>query len=70
MVESEENSNDGLTWSFRLRDGLRFHDGEPVRARDVVASLTRWMARDPMGLMIRALQDELVAVDDRSFRWC
>jgi peptide/nickel transport system substrate-binding protein len=68
MVESEENTNNGLTWSFRLREGLRFHDGEPVRARDVVASLTRWMARDPMGLMIRALQDELVAVDDRSFR--
>ncbi|WP_207539806.1 ABC transporter substrate-binding protein [Sabulicella rubraurantiaca] len=69
MIEAEEASSDGLTWNFRLREGLRFHDNEPVRARDVVASITRWMARDPMGLMIRAIQEELVAVDDRSFRW-
>ena len=69
MVESEENTDNGLTWSFRLRDGLRFHDGEPVRARDVVASLTRWMARDPMGLMIKAIENDLSAVDDRTWKW-
>jgi peptide/nickel transport system substrate-binding protein len=69
MVEAEETSADGLTWTFRLREGLRFHDNEPVRARDVVASITRWMPRDPMGQMLRALNEELVAVDDRTFRW-
>jgi peptide/nickel transport system substrate-binding protein len=69
MVESEETSADGLTWTFRLRPGLKFHDGEPVLAKDVVASLVRWSARDPMGLMLRAIQNELVAVDDRTFRW-
>jgi peptide/nickel transport system substrate-binding protein len=69
MVESEEVTDDGLIWTFRLRRGLKFHDGEPVLARDVVASLTRWSARDPMGLMIRAIQNELTAVDDRTFRW-
>ena len=69
MVESEENSADGLTWTFKLRAGLKFHDGTPVLARDVVASLTRWCARDPMGLMLKAIQQELVAVDDRTFKW-
>jgi peptide/nickel transport system substrate-binding protein len=38
MVESEEVSSDGLTWTFRLRPGLKFHDGEPVLAKDTVAS--------------------------------
>ena len=69
MCESEEVSADGLTWTFKLRDGLKFHDGSKVLAKDVVASLTRWSARDPMGLMIKALQKELTAVDDRTFKW-
>jgi peptide/nickel transport system substrate-binding protein len=69
MVESEEVSSDGLTWTFRLRPGLKFHDGEPVLAKDVVASLTRWSARDPMGQMLKAIQKELTAVDDRTFKW-
>jgi len=69
MVESEEVSDDGLVWTFKLRPGLKFHDGEPVRSKDVVASLARWCARDPMGLMIKALQNELTAVDDKTFKW-
>ena len=69
MVEAEEVSPDGLVWTFRLRAGLKFHDGEPVLAKDAVASLGRWQARDNMGLMLRAIENELVAVDDRTFRW-
>ena len=53
MVESEEVSADGLTWTFKLRPGLKFHDGAPVLAKDAVASLKRWAVRDPMGQMIR-----------------
>jgi peptide/nickel transport system substrate-binding protein len=68
MVEGEEVSSDGLTWTFKLRSSLKFHDGEPVLAKDVVASLARWMARDSMGLMIKALQKELTAVDDRTIK--
>ncbi|WP_038361270.1 ABC transporter substrate-binding protein [Bosea sp. UNC402CLCol] len=69
MVESEEVSADGLTWTFKLRPGLKFHDGTPVLARDVVQSLVRWSARDPMGLMLRAIQVELAPIDDRSWKW-
>ena len=69
MVESEEVSADGLTWTFKLRPGLKFHDGEPVRAKDVVQSLKRWAARDPMGIMIVAQQQELTAIDDRTWKW-
>jgi peptide/nickel transport system substrate-binding protein len=69
MVETEEVSADGLTWTFRLRPGLKFHDGVPVLAKDVVASLKRWAARDQLGQRIVALQEELTAIDDRSFKW-
>lgn len=69
MVEGEEVSSDGLVWTFKLREGLKFHDGTPVLAKDVVQSLKRWQARDPMGLMIKAIENELVAVDDRSWKW-
>src|SRR6202158_800967 len=69
MVECEAGSEDGLFWPFKLRSGLKSHDGEPVLSKDVVASLTRWSARDPMGLMLKAIQNELIAVDDRTFKW-
>jgi peptide/nickel transport system substrate-binding protein len=69
MVEAEEVSADGLTWTFRLRPGLKFHDGEPVLASDAVASINRWSAREPMGQMLKAIENELIAVDDRTFRW-
>jgi peptide/nickel transport system substrate-binding protein len=69
IVEAEEVSSDGLTWTFRLRPELKWHDGEPVLARDCVASLTRWQVRDSMGQMIKPIQNELAAVDDRTFRW-
>jgi peptide/nickel transport system substrate-binding protein len=69
MVEAEEVSADGLVWTFRLRPGLRFHDGEAVRASDAVASIRRWSARDAIGRMIAAIQNELTAIDDRTFRW-
>jgi peptide/nickel transport system substrate-binding protein len=69
MVEMEQVSSDGLTWTFRLRPELRFHDGEPVLAKDAVASIKRWAARDSLGLMIKAIENDLIAVDDRTFRW-
>src|SRR5215813_4820524 len=42
MIDNWEVSGDKLNWSFRLRDGLKWHDGAPVTAEDCVASLRRW----------------------------
>ena len=60
--------DDGLTWSFTLRDGLRFHDGTPVLARDVVASIRRWAVRDSFGVVLTALMNDLTAPSDNMFR--
>jgi peptide/nickel transport system substrate-binding protein len=49
MVDSYTTSDDGKTWTFRLRRGLKWHDGTPVTAEDCVVSLQRWSRRDGMG---------------------
>jgi peptide/nickel transport system substrate-binding protein len=68
MVEAWETSADGLTWNFRLRPGLLWHDGAPVTSADCVASLERWAPRDSLGRMLWAAKAELAATDARSFR--
>ena len=66
MVEGHLVENDGTLWTLRLREGLRFHDGEPVLARDAVASVRRWMIRDGFGQSLMAATAELTAPDDRT----
>ena len=48
MAAGHTIEDDGKRWTIKLRDGLFFHDGEPVRASDCVASLRRWMVRDKL----------------------
>jgi peptide/nickel transport system substrate-binding protein len=67
MCEGYQLSDDKLTWTFRLRDGLKFHDGSPVRGVDCVASIARWMKRDGFGQRMAPLLDGMRAPDDRSF---
>jgi peptide/nickel transport system substrate-binding protein len=69
MVDGHEVSQDGLLWTMRLRDGLRFHDGTPVLARDAVASIQRWGARDMYGQEVLARAEEITAPDDRTLRF-
>src|SRR2546429_1548622 len=68
MVDKYEVSADSLTYTFTLRDGLKFHDGTPVTAEDVVASLKRWWVKDGGGQIIQKYSKELTAVDDKTFR--
>jgi peptide/nickel transport system substrate-binding protein len=67
MVEGHRVEDDGRRWTFQLREGLQFHDGEPVRGRDCVASIRRWAQRDSLGQALLARMDEISAPDDRSF---
>ena len=66
MAEGHEVSANGLIWRIRLREGLRFHDGEPVRAADCAASLARWSKRDPFGQILAERVEEWRAADDRT----
>jgi peptide/nickel transport system substrate-binding protein len=68
MAEGHTVSDDGLTWSIRLRPGLKWHDGEPVLARDCIASLQRWSRRDTFGTLLASYVDEWQAADDRTLR--
>ncbi|WP_374441341.1 ABC transporter substrate-binding protein [Stella sp.] len=68
MVDKHTISDDGLVYTFTLRPGLKFHDGQPVTAADVVASWTRWAKRDAMGQRLASFTSTLEAVDDKTFR--
>ena len=67
MVDRWSTSGDGLQWTFVLRDGLRFHDGQPVTTADVIPSMRRWLAIG--GTPLADATDALTATDDKSFVW-
>lgn len=67
MVDRWSVSDDRLTWTFALRDGLAFHDGTPVTAQDVVASLERWSTRNALGGRLKAAAASLAATDAKTF---
>jgi peptide/nickel transport system substrate-binding protein len=67
MVQSWTTSPDGLTWTFTLRDGLKWHDGTDVTAGDVVASLQRWFTRSALGGRLGRATGSLEARDAKTF---
>lgn len=67
QMASVEMSDDGLTYTFTLRDGLKWHDGKPVRPEDCIASLKRWMERDTGGQMIAGAMTGLEPTGDATF---
>ena len=69
MLESYSVEDNGLRWKLTLRDGLMWHDGEKVLAKDCVASVRRWGARDGIGSLLMARTAELNALDDKTFEF-
>lgn len=67
MLESWDMSEDGMTYTFVLRDGLKWNDGSAVTAADCVASIKRWAARDGLGGQMMAAAESLEASDDKTF---
>jgi peptide/nickel transport system substrate-binding protein len=68
MVDRYDVSPDKRTWTFTLRDGLAWHDGQPVTAEDCIASLKRWGARDTMGQKLLSFVAGFEAPDEKTIR--
>lgn len=67
MVDTWTRSDDGMQWSFTLRDKLLFNDGTPVTAADCVASINRWAKKDTLGRLLMQAGATFNVVDDKTF---
>src|SRR5260221_10476773 len=67
MVDTWKVSDDKLTYTFTLRDKLKFHDRQPVRSADCIASLERWMKRHALGQALAQSVGAMKAQDDKTF---
>src|SRR5437867_457094 len=63
LAEGHTVSRDGLTYTFKLRQGVKFHNGKEMTSEDVVASLTRWGKQSSYGKALFAQVAEFPAVD-------
>jgi peptide/nickel transport system substrate-binding protein len=70
LVEGTAIEDDGKRWRITLRDGIRFHDGEPLRAQDAVASIQAWIRTgDAFARKIASVTDSLEATSDRELQF-
>jgi peptide/nickel transport system substrate-binding protein len=67
MVDRATVSPDGMKYTFTLRDGLRWHDGQPVLSEDCVESLKRWGKKDRFGQLLMAHTGKIAPVDKKTF---
>jgi peptide/nickel transport system substrate-binding protein len=67
MVDTYTLSDDKLTWTMTLRDGLTWHDGQPVTTADIIPSIKRWAAKDSMGQKMFSFVDSIDAKDAKTF---
>jgi peptide/nickel transport system substrate-binding protein len=66
MVDRYTVSDDKLTYTFTLRDGLMWHDNTPVTTADIIPSIRRWSARDPLGQTVMGFVAEMTAKDPKT----
>lgn len=66
MATGADVSADGRTWKIGLRDGLKFHDGTPVLARDCAASIARWAKRESFGQLLDKVVESYGSADDKT----
>jgi peptide/nickel transport system substrate-binding protein len=69
LAESHTMSDDQLTHTVTLRQGVPFHNGEELKAQDVIASFERWSALSGLGGNLKDASEEVVAVDDYTVEW-
>ena len=69
MLAGQRIEDDKKRWMLTLREGLRFHDGEPVRAEDAVASLRKWGTVDVLGKKLMSVTDSLTVLSDRELEF-
>src|SRR4051794_33442585 len=67
MVDRATVSPDAMKYTFALRDGLRWHDGQPVLSEDCVESLKRWGKKDRFGQLLMAHTGKIAPVDKKTF---
>ncbi len=67
MLDKYDVSADNLTYTFTLRDGLEWHDGQPVKADDCIASIKRWAAKDATGQKMMSFVASMDVVNDKTF---
>ena len=67
MVDRTTVSADGMKYTFTLRDGLRWHDGQPVLSEDCVESLKRWGKNDRFGQLLMAHTGKIAPDDKKTF---
>lgn len=68
MAEGYTVEDDGRTYVIKLREGLKFHNGEPVRAQDAIQSLKRWAGRETFGQTVAKFVGDWGVADDRTLR--
>jgi len=64
LAESMTASEDGLTWTIKLRQGVPFHNGETMTSADVKASMDRWGQLSGVGKKLYAVVSSVDATDD------